>query len=282
MSRPRYYPAVFYGSHRGVFLPADRDPIPLRRQAAFWANVALQLLYPPRCPFCGELSGPELMCAPCARELARQERKHKRLDPGQHCIAALEGAAAVYPYHGEAKEALLAAKYHGEAWYAPQLGCLMAQKLFGCTIARHCGILYPERISAAALGWDRIVPVPSSRRGRGYNIPTLLAQPLCEGLGLPLLTNVLFRKAGSTPQAELDYAERLENAAGAFLPTRRAAAQVEGKRILLVDDVITTGATVAACTQALLAAGAESVFAVSLCVSERGDKFREPASSLAD
>lgn len=269
MSRARYYPAVTLQERTGVFLPAECDPIPAMREAALLANAALNLLYPPRCPFCGKPSGGAVLCPSCRQDSLRYERKRRRLYPGLHCIGKLAGAAAVYPYHSPAGDAIRAAKYSGAVWNGPPLGLLMAQKLFGCTILRRCGILYPARMSAAALDYDLIVPVPPSQQGRGSNLPTLLAQQLCEGLGLPLVTGLLQRRQGSRPQAGLGYADRLVNAAGGFYAVPGAAEWLEGKRVLLVDDVITTGATVAACTHALLAAGAESVFAVSLCVSER-------------
>ena len=269
MIRVRYYPAVGYQECDGLFLPAEKDPYPAMRKAAFGANAALNLLYPPRCPFCGKPSGGDVLCKSCRTESKTFERNPRRLHTGLHYISNLSGAAAVYPYYSPAGDAILQAKYAGAAWHGPRLGLLMAEKLFGCTILRRCGILYPAPLSAATPAYDLVVPVPPSNRRRGYNLPTLLAQPLCEGLGLPLVTGLLQRRRGSQPQAGLGYADRMVNAAGAFYTVPEASEWVEGKSLLLVDDVITTGATVAACTHALLAAGAESVFAVALCVSER-------------
>ena len=269
MTRIRYYPPVTRRESVGVLLPSEQNPSAAARHRAFAAEAALDLLYPPRCPLCGDPPVDAVLCPSCAEESTHYERKNRRLNPGLHCIGNLSGAAAVYPYYSPAGDAILQAKYAGAAWHGPQLGLLMAEKLFGCTILRRCGILYPARMPAAALAYDLIVPVPPSNHRRGYNLPTLLAQQLCEGLGLPLVTGLLQRRRGSKPQAGLGYADRMENAAGAFHTVPEASGWVEGKRILLVDDVITTGATVAACAHALLAAGAESVFAVALCVSER-------------
>ena len=102
--------------------------------------------------------------------------------------------------------------------------------------------------------------------GRGYNVPERMAQPLAHALGLPLLPKALCRVRAGRHQAGLSLDERLENAAGAF--RAQEPELVEGKRVLLVDDVITTGATAAACAQALLDAGAHSVFAVAMAVTE--------------
>ena len=97
-------------------------------------------------------------------------------------------------------------------------------------------------------GYDCIVPVPATSRRRGYNVPERMAQPLAHALGLPLLPKALCRVRAGRHQAGLSLDERLANAAGAF--RAQEPELVEGKRVLLVDDVITTGATAAACAQA--------------------------------
>ena len=116
------------------------------------------------------------------------------------------------------------------------------------------------------LGYDCIVPVPASGRARGYNVPQLMAVPLARALGIPLYPKALGRTRAKRHQAGLPFEQRLANVAGAFRVTDTEL--VEGRKVLLVDDVITTGATAAACTQALLAAGAESVFAIALATVE--------------
>ncbi|MFR3304920.1 MAG: ComF family protein [Faecalibacterium prausnitzii] len=85
-------------------------------------------------------------------------------------------------------------------------------------------------------------------------------------LGIPLYPKALGRTRAKRHQAGLPFEQRLANVAGAFRVTDTEL--VEGRKVLLVDDVITTGATAAACTQALLAAGAESVFAIALATVE--------------
>lgn len=101
---------------------------------------------------------------------------------------------------------------------------------------------------------------------RGYNVPQLMALPLTRALGVPLYPEALGRTRAKQHQAGLPFEQRMANVAGAFRVTDPD--RIEGRKVLLVDDVITTGATAAACAQALLSAGAESVFAVAVATVE--------------
>ena len=224
------------------------------------------LVYPRRCPFCGRVLGRVLACPDCAPELKNLRRRPgTRLDPAKHYLGRLQGAAAPYRYEGRVRGAILRAKYNGEPWTADELGLELPRLLFGSEKTL-CGMEpRPTPVSGGALGYDCIVPVPASGRARGYNVPERLARPLAEALGVPLLPHALRRTRHKKRQAGLSLDERMANVAGVFAAD---PAQVEGKRVLLVDDVITTGATAAACTQALLAAGAESVFAAALATVE--------------
>ena len=108
--------------------------------------------------------------------------------------------------------------------------------------------------------------MPASGTARGYNVPQLMALPLTRALGVPLYPEALGRARAKQHQAGLPFEQRMANVAGAFRVTDPD--RIEGRKVLLVDDVITTGATAAACAQALLAAGAESVFAIALATVE--------------
>ena len=146
-----------------------------------------------------------------------------------------------------------------------ELGLEMTARLFGAKVEMHFAEPVPGPVAGAAVGYDCIIPVPASSRRRGYNVPERMAWPLSHALGLPLLPKALCRARAGRHQAGLSLEERLVNVAGAF--RAQEPELVEGKRVLLVDDVITTGATAAACAQALLDAGAHSVFAVALAAS---------------
>lgn len=207
------------------------------------------VLYPRRCPFCDQVLGNQPACPDCADGLAELRRAPSmRLRGSEHYLGRLDGAAV-------------------------ELGVEMARLLFGSEI-RMCGSEpLPEPVPGLDRSYDCILPVPASSKKRGYNVPERMAQPLARAVDVPVVTDALTRARSTRRQEGLSLDERLANVAGAFRVARPEA--VEGKRILLVDDVLTTGATASACAQALLDAGAQSVFAVALATVE----FPQPVGS---
>jgi ComF family protein len=116
------------------------------------------------------------------------------------------------------------------------------------------------------LRFDAILPVPlhpKRQAERGYNQSALLARRLGRVVALPVREDVLRRVRSTPPQVGLDRAKRRENVAGAFACPPDHPALV-GKTLLLVDDVCTVGATLAACAEALRAAGAREVWALTV------------------
>ncbi len=117
--------------------------------------------------------------------------------------------------------------------------------------------------------FDAIVPMPLHWRKqwqRGFNQSALLAEHLGRRLGLPVIRAVR-RVRATSPQAGLTNSKRRANVAGAFAPHRRA--RVNGLRLLLVDDVMTTGATASACSRALKSGGARYVALLALARADR-------------
>jgi competence protein ComFC len=117
-----------------------------------------------------------------------------------------------------------------------------------------------------ALGWmfDSVVPVPlgmQRRKERGYNQVALVAKPLAGILGKKYAPDMLTRTRETPSQVGLSYEERKQNMLNAFLADFSSASQ---KEILLVDDIATTGSTLASCSDALIQAGAKTVFAITL------------------
>lgn len=152
-----------------------------------------------------------------------------------------------YPWSG-----LLARfKFHDEpGWASPLAGLMLAA-------GRKSGVLH---------NCEALVPVPLSPRRlaeRGYN----QAWELARRLGHPTLPGVLLRCVDGAPQHKLDRAERLTHLHGAFMVHPARLPKVRGRRLLLIDDVVTTGATLQAAAAALVQAGAASVDALVLAAT---------------
>lgn len=235
-------------------------------------------LYPRRCPFCDRVIGTVEHCPDCADALEKLRRRPTmRLKRGAHYLGRLEGAAALYRYAGCVRQGVLRAKYQAAPWVADELGVEMARLLFGGEVRMKGFGPEVQPVPGLDRSYDCVVPVPASNRVRGYNVPERMGRSIARAVVVPLETNRLVRVHAGRRQEGLSLDERLANVAGAFGVSDPE--QVEGKRILLVDDVITTGATAAACAQALLAAGAQSVFAVALATVEP-DTLRASTESI--
>lgn len=233
------------------------------------------LLYPRRCPFCRRVLGTLLICPDCEAPLrALRRAPSMRLHEGEHYLGGLSGAAAPYRYAGLVRRAVLGAKYRGEPWAADALGEELARQLLGAPDSAPA-LLWAESM---AQSYDCVIPVPASGWARGYNVPERMARPVARALGIPLEPKALGRTRKKRRQEGLSLDERLVNVAGVF--GARQPARIDGQRVLLVDDVITTGATVSACTRALLDAGAQSVFAISLAAVEFGAASPSDAAIL--
>jgi ComF family protein len=161
-------------------------------------------------------------------------------------LPAFDVAWAAYRFEGPLRTAIHRFKYGGERALGEPLGALLADAAAGL------------RIEA-----DLIVPAPlhaTRRRERGYNQSELLARVVARRLGLPLGL-ALARQRPTPPQVGLSAAERRANVAGAFAWRGESLAD---RRVLLIDDVCTTGATLDACARALRPHGPASIAAVTL------------------
>jgi ComF family protein len=133
------------------------------------------------------------------------------------------------------------------------------------------GELLVDQLCAAALTADAIIPVPlhpSRQRQRGFNQSELLAAPVAAHYHWPVLSRGLVRVRATEQQAHLDAHARRANMRGAFAWQHNAPPPA---RVLLIDDVLTTGATIVACASALRAAGCREIYALALARSRPGD-----------
>lgn len=199
----------------------------------------LGALCPARCLICGELVYVGMLfCEDCQKTLPEALiHRSLPLEDGR----TLE-AAAVLPYAGGFRETLLRMKFREERALARPVARLTAQA------ARAHGAAF----SLAAY----VCKHKADRRRHGYDQSQLLAKHLAADLGIPL-GHVLEKRRMTPPQHELDGKAREKNLVGAY----RAAAEVRGQNVLLVDDIVTTGSTLKECARALYAAGARKVWA---------------------
>lgn len=244
--------------------------------AAAVVQAALDLLFPPVCLVCGAIghgARPSL-CGACWRGIGRLAPPWCAIcgrprwtfggptgpppadgAPPEVCGACRRHrprftyARAAALYDGVLREAVQALKFAGKTALAAPLGDLL---LDACA-------------SGLPVAPDVVVPVPLARsreRERGFNQAALLARRVARGLGLPLDARAARRVRATRAQSELSGSERRANVRGAF--AARPGPRLVGRHVLLVDDVLTTGATASECARALLGAGALTVGALAV------------------
>ncbi len=202
---------------------------------ACWPAVAF--LAPPHCAACGlpfEFDlGPEALCGACARERPVFER-----------------ARAAFRYEDGSKNLILRFKHADRSDSAAAFARWMAR-------AGEAPLAEADLIAPVPLHWLRLFM-------RRYNQAALLASALGRLSGKPAVNDLLVRRRRTPSQGGLGATARRRNVAGAFAVHPRHRQLVADKRVLLVDDVLTTGATVSACSSVLLRAGAHAVDVLTL------------------
>ena len=221
-------------------------------------RAALNLLFPPRCAGCNK-PGPEF-CSKCAQSLTPTGSVicticgEPLTRPGLcvHCRTtqrAFRQVRSAFRFEGPLRQAVHALKYEKRRSIAAPLAEYMGRQLAG-----------PERAGMV------LCPVPlhpSRQKERGFNQSAELARHLGAQWGIECLPEHVFQRIRATQsQVELDQAGRLANVQGAFGVSEPS--QVQGRGIILVDDVCTTGSTLDACAIALLSAGAAVIDGVTL------------------
>lgn len=218
----------------------------------------LDFVSPRLCVICGRrlLPSQPLLCSHCTLHLPVTNYYLSPLDnPMARLFWGLfpiERASALFFYEPKAstRELIYDLKYRGYPMIGEEMGAL---------IARH------YQPAGFFEGVDAIIPVPLTRRRRwqrGYNQSEMLARGIREVTGLPILTDVLKRTSFKGSQTKRNQWERRENVDGVFRLVRPD--DIRGKHILLIDDIITTGATIVACADELCKAGDVKISVLSL------------------
>ena len=215
-----------------------------------------QLLLPGACLLCGNATAQALICPGCEADLAglgsdlcpacglpspgAQICLHCRRQP-----PAFDGVTALWPYDFPADRLIQALKYGHQLAVGGYVARRLAQRLEG-------------------LHWDGILAVPlhpDRLSQRGFNQSMEIARPLARRLGLPLLRQVCVRAVDTRPQAALPHRQRARNIRNAFLCHQ----DLTGRRLLVVDDVLTTGATLNELARILKIHGAVTVHVAVAC-----------------
>lgn len=227
-------------------------------------RILLSMFFPDRCPFCDEvIAMGSLCCGDCAGkiQLVSQPFCCKCGQPltdarGEYCMDcgrkrhAYVSGRAVYVYQGQVKASLYRFKYAGRKEYAACYG-YQALELYGGWIRN----IAPEAIIPVPLH-------PARQRKRGYNQAEVFARVLGEALHIPVRCDLVRRSVNTCPQKELNDTERKKNLKKAFTIAENI---VQLSKVLLVDDIYTTGSTVDAVSAQLTAGGIQQVYV--LCIS---------------
>lgn len=219
-------------------------------------TAALDLLFPSRCLGCGKEGG--LICPACRSKLPAItppicHRCGMPQPDGELCSACLnyqhdiDGIRSPFRFEGVIRQAVHQLKYNNLRHIADSLAGLL-----------------DDYLSANPIPGEVLVPVPlHSRRlrERGYNQSHLLAKKLCKLTGLPVVADYISRKRQASPQTKTaSVSQRRSNVAGAFI----CHGNLKGRKVILIDDVATSGATLDACAATLKSTGAASVWGLTI------------------
>ncbi len=220
-----------------------------------------EIIFPtPRiCPLCQKKQSTLMICEDCRKKLADYYNEHERCErcgtfgtTAEKCPnhqswpAYLVSNKSLWPYTDEYRQVLLSFKFKAQPWLAQMLGKMLAD--------------------LAEPGEKIIIPVPISRERlaeRGFNQSAVLAKEIAKALELDYADNVLLKIKNTPKQSSLSRNARLENLNNAL--AIKHAEKIKGKKIILVDDICTTGATLAACAQILHTYSEEEIFALTVC-----------------
>ena len=231
-------------------------------------EMLLDLVFPRRCPVCGEIVIPkgEFICPSCVKKLSPvhqpvclkcgKELESDRMEFCYDCTRhhrSFERNLALLNYNDTASRSMSAIKYKNKREYLD-----FYSEALWLRFGRQIHFWNP----------DLFVPVPihpTRRKIRGFNQAEVLAEKLSEKSGIPVCGGALKRIRKTAPQKMLDSSARFHNLEQAFGP---GSIPQGTKRVLLVDDIYTTGSTMKACTRILLKMGVEQVYGLTVCIGK--------------
>lgn len=217
----------------------------------WFLHMLSRLLFPPKCVLCKGLLGKNEtdLCHSCRADTPEFSKNTKKLP-------YLAGWTALWYYEGNVRSSILRFKFHNARSYAGAYGRMLAMKL------------HQEEVEFDLLTW---VPISRMRKWRrGYDQVELIAKAVGAELGIaPVPT--LKKLRNNPPQSGLiGAAQRRANVLGVYRVLDQS--QLSGKRILLLDDIMTTGATAGECARMLLTAGAKEVYCAAVAAASHNKK----------
>ncbi|MDF2511655.1 MAG: hypothetical protein K0S04_1521 [Herbinix sp.] len=233
----------------------------------------LDIIYPVRCPICGEIVVPKgnKICPPCKEKLryvgeprCMKCGKPLELEEKEYCNDCerkayhFDRGYAVWAYSDKMKQSIANFKYHSKKEYA---------EFYIEEVIEN----YIDKINRMQV--NAIVPIPIHRSKyleRGYNQADILAKGIGKKTGITVISDLLLRNRKTMPQKELSDVERLKNLSGAFGWNEVAARRYDHpvNKVLLVDDIYTTGSTIEACSSILKEHGVSEVYFIVLCIGK--------------
>lgn len=232
----------------------------------------LDFIYPRRCPICGDIVVPkdEKACLDCKPllQVIKEPRCKKCSKPidndeKEYCFDCetkhfhYKKGYALWIYDKRMRKSIADFKYHNRKEYAD---------FYVEEILQHYSL------SLIEMGVDALIPIPihqSKLKTRGYNQAQILASKLGKELDILVINNLLIRDKRTLPQKELNDKERLKNLIQAFsLDKEKLKTYNNINKVVLVDDIYTTGSTIEACTNILQQNGVMEVYYISLCIGK--------------
>lgn len=231
-------------------------------------DKVLDLIYPRRCPICGHITDDKenFICSQCAGKIIsiKEPRCMKCSKPimsveTEYCYDCEKAdfrykkGKAVWVYDEWMKQSIGAFKYNGRKEYSKFYGKVMAEK-------------YGKWVHGIEA--DALIPIPlhkQKKRVRGFNQAELIAKEVSGRLGVPVRTDILLRERYTMPQKQLNNVERYRNLTKAFKVSKNIT---NLNKVILIDDIYTTGSTIEACTNVLMEHGIKEVYFLSICIGK--------------